>query len=144
MSPEIADAFEEVKQDRREGKPKPAPRTAEECRSLEDLCRYIFKLARLNGEHQTLLVGSVVKRWVWFGHTFTDRFVDHVEEAAPFLRDKESLEDFRLVATRVTSAGAVRLRQAFPSSIVAVYGDGEHEKNWQLSQARYVPSGSQS
>jgi hypothetical protein len=139
MTPEIGEAFKEVMQDRREGKPKPAPRTAKECHSLEELCRYVFKLARLNGEHQTLLVDTAVKRWVWFGHTFTDRFVDRVEEAAPFLRDKESLEEFRLVATRVTTAGAARLRKLFPNSKVSEYSDCEHDKNWQLSQAGYVP-----
>lgn len=141
MSSEIREAFEEVLQDRREGKHRPAPRAAKSCRSLEDLCRYVFKLAGLDGEYQMLMVGPALKRWVWHGHTFTDRFVNVVQEIAPLLPDRDHLEELRLVATRVTARGVERLRGIFPESKVTVYTDEDSDENWQLSQATYSANG---
>jgi hypothetical protein len=141
MSSEIRKAFEEVLQDRREGKHRPAPRDAKSCHSLEDLCRYVFKVARLDGEYQMLMVGPTLKRWVWHGHTFTDRFVNVVQAVVPILPDRDQLEELRLVATRVTASGVERLRGIFPKSKVRVYTDEDSDENWQLSQATYSANG---
>ena len=138
MSPEIKQAFEEIQKEKREGSYKSPPKTAEDCHSMEDLARYVFKLARLDGEYQMLIAGPSLQRWVWSGHTFTDRFVKVVAEVAPRLPDRDALKEFRLVATRVTSAAVERLRTALPRSTVTVYADEESNKDWQLSQASYM------
>lgn len=138
MSPEIRQAFEEVQQDKREGRRRLPPGKEEECQSMLDLALFVFKLARLDGEYQILMTGPSVKRWVWSGHTFTDRFVTVVEHVTPRLQDRESLEELRLVATRITGAGIQRLRAALPNSKVTVYTDKDSDHDWQLTQASYT------
>src|SRR5439155_24650076 len=72
IDPEIRDALSPVQGDRKAGKLKAPPRRAADCHSLEDLCRLVFKLARLDGSFQLLKTGSGIKRWVWFGRDFGD------------------------------------------------------------------------
>ena len=137
MSPQIKEAYEEVQKDRREGRVRSAPKNLEGCSLLMDLCLYVFKVALLNGEHQILADGINVKRWVWVGHTFTDRFVKMVEIVGPRLPDKDSLEELRLVATRVTASGAERLRRVFTKSKIVIYPDADYDRDWRLSQASF-------
>jgi hypothetical protein len=137
MSLEIKQAYEEVQKDRREGRVRSATKNPEGCAVLMDLCLYVFKVARLNGEHQILAEGITVKRWVWVGHSFTDRFVKIVELVGPRLPDKDSLEELRLVATRVTASGAERLQSVFTKSKIEIYPDADHDRDWRLSQASF-------
>jgi hypothetical protein len=137
MDPEIREAILQVQEDRKAGKLKDPPRKATDCRSLEDLCLYVFKLAHLSGSYQMLKTDAGVERWVWFGHDFGDRLVRVVEEVAPQIPNKDELKELRLVATRVTDKGVGRLRRVFPNAEVTVYTDEHDKKNWQLSQAAY-------
>ena len=77
-------------------------------------------------------------RWVWAGHTFTDRFVKVVEQIAPHVHDRDALEELRLVATRVTPSGLARLRRIFPKSNLTVYSDADSHCDYQLSEAAYT------
>lgn len=139
MDPEIREALLQIQEDRKSGKLKTPPGKAADCRSLEDLCLYIFKLAHLDGSYQILKTDARVQRWVWFGHEFSDRLVAVVVQVLPQIADRNNLEELRLVATRVTNRGVERLRRAFPKARVRVYSDEEDAKDWQLSQAAYDP-----
>src|SRR6267142_285273 len=135
MDPEIRETLLKVHEDRKACKLKAPPRKAGDCHLLEDLCLYVFKLAHLDGACQILKKDCAVRKWVWFGHEFTDKMVNVVKEIAPQIADKDELEELRLVATRVTENGIQRLRRIFPKSQVKVYTDEDDKKNWQLSQA---------
>ena len=138
MDPDIREALLQVHKDRKEGKLRTPPRNPAACRSLEDLARFVFKLAHLDGDHQMLTEDGKLKRWVWFGHEFRDRLVDVVEQIAPRLRDSEALEELRLVATRVSANGLERLRRILPNASITVYTDQDSDGNWKWSQASYI------
>jgi hypothetical protein len=53
--PEIRDLVRRIEAARRKGLIKDPPRSRKAVRSLEDLCRYVFKLAQLNGDYQMLV-----------------------------------------------------------------------------------------
>jgi hypothetical protein len=141
MSPELKQAFEEVQKERKEGGSKAPPSTERSCTSLDDLCRYIFKLVGLNGDYQMLMVGGLVRTWVWSGRAFNDRCVKVVENVGPSLPDTHALKELRLVATQVTAEGVKRLQAVFPGTKVVVYTEEDHHRNWQLSQASFTEPG---
>lgn len=136
--PEIREVLQQIDREKREGRIKAPPRRPVDVKNLEDLCRYVFKLAHLDGDYQMRIEAGVVKRWVWFGHDFRDKMVRVVEEIAPRLSDTNGLEELRLVATRITDIGVERLRRIFPRTRVTRYSDEDDRDNWQWSQASYM------
>jgi len=123
----------------REGPGPQPPRKLSDCQTLADLCRYVCKTVKLDAEYQMLFEGPHVIKWVWFGHSFTDKHVRIVEEALPSINDVEQLQELRLVATKVSANGAEMLRRWLPDAKVAIYTDEDHNNNWELSQASYPP-----
>lgn len=136
MDHEMRKALESILEDEKKGSLPRPPRRAQDCRNVEDLCRYIFKLAKLDGDHQMLIVEGRVKRWVWFGHEFTDRIVKVVEEVSGQISNLSQLEELRLVATRVSAQGYERLRRVIPTATIRIFtDDDDDDAPW--SQASY-------
>jgi hypothetical protein len=119
--PEIRDLLRRIDAAKRKGLIKDPPRSRKAVRSLEDLCRYVFKLTHLSGTYQMLIEENRVRRWVWEGHDFSDKTVHTVRDLAPQVPDLEMLEELRLVNTRVSADGAERLRRLFPSTRITTY-----------------------
>jgi hypothetical protein len=73
-----------------------------------------------------------VRRWVWFGHEFSDRTVRTIRDLAPQVPDLDVLEELRLVNTRVSADGAERLRRLFPNARVTTFLV-EDSSDWTLA-----------
>ncbi len=130
--PEIRDLVRSIEAARRKGLIKDPPRSRKAVRSLEDMCRYVFKLAQLDGDYQMLIENDKVRRWVWFGHEFSDRTVRTIRDLTPQVPDLNVLEELRLVNTRVSADGAERLRRVFPNARVTTFLV-EDSSDWTLA-----------
>ena len=138
MDREMEEAIREVQADRKAGRIKDPPRHLSDCKTLEDLCLYIFERVHLIGTHQMLKSDTGIIRWVWCGRDFNDRLVAVVEKVAPSLPDTNNLQELRLVGTHVTAEGVQRLRKTFKKAEITTYTEEDERANWRWSQASYI------
>lgn len=138
LDSETREFAKKYRKEQRKGKIPKTPRKSH-CRVLKDLSLYVCRRVQVNGEYCMSEAAGGIRTWVWFGHDFNDRIVDIVQEVVPQLSDKGALRELRLVATRVSAVGILRLNAVFPSAQVMVYTDDDHQTNWELSQASFQP-----
>jgi hypothetical protein len=119
--PDLRKIYYEILEEKRAGTYWEPPRSKKACKTLEDIWHYVGKLAHLDSRQMVLVENGAVKRVVWSGGEFNDKKVNIVEEILPMVQPENGLEEIRLVATRVSSAGVDRLCRLFPRARVTIF-----------------------
>ena len=124
--PEMREALEDMAAKCFAAKSKGAPRRKQDCKTFEDACRYIFKIAYLNPENSMVVENRIVERMQWFGHEFSDKHVALLVEFV-LVRDLQAdgLVELRLNATRISAEGFERLRRILPQTKLTVILPGD-------------------
>jgi hypothetical protein len=91
--------------------------------TAKELFEHIFKKAELFPAHSMRLSGKKVIAVNWFGHEFTDRFVDLMEGVTNIASLCDGLSEFVLTATRVTPSGTERLKKLLPRARFTIVSD---------------------
>lgn len=93
--------------------------------TAKELFEHIFHKAELTPQYSMRLSGKNVIAVNWFGHEFTDRFVELLEGVSNLASLCNDLTDFMLTATRVTDTGQERLKNLLPHTRLTVVSDQE-------------------
>jgi hypothetical protein len=90
---------------------------------------YLFKKARLWPEYKMSPREGEVRRVVLFSDAFNDKTVKLLEQIPGVKSCCSSLQEMRLVCTKITPEGVARMKQLFSNSEVNVVPCDEWEKN---------------
>ena len=124
--PEVREALEDMAAKCFAARAKEPPRRRQDCKTFEDACRYIFKVAYLNPENSMVVENGIVERMEWFGHEFSDK---HVALLVEFILVRglqaDGLIELRLNATRITAEGFERLRRILLQTKLTVILPGD-------------------
>jgi len=95
--------------------------------TAKELFEHLFHKAGLTPHDSMRIEDDKVVAVNWFGHEFTDRYVDLTEEVPDVAKLCGDLSMFVLTATRVTQSGVERLKALLPSVRFTVVSDQEFE-----------------
>lgn len=95
--------------------------------TAKELFEHVLRKASLTPDYSMRLRHDKVVAVNWFGHEFTDRYVDLLEEVPNLASLCSDLSDFVLTATRVSPIGVRRLKKLFPRVRLTVVSDQAFE-----------------
>ena len=94
-------------------------------KSAKELFEHTLRKADLTPKYSMRFRGDELYAVHWFGHAFTDKFVDLIEEVPNVSVLCSELEELYLVATKISSAGVERLKVLLPKTNFIVVSDEE-------------------
>jgi hypothetical protein len=95
--------------------------------TARELFEHLFHKAELTPHYSMRIQDDKVVAVNWFGHAFTDRFLDLIEQVPDVATLCDALSVFVLTATRVTPSGVNRLKALLPGVGFAVVSNQEFE-----------------
>jgi len=96
--------------------------------TAQELFEHVFRKAELFPQNSMRLRDQKVVAVNWFGHAFTDRFVDWLEQVPNISSLCADLEEFMLTATRIPQSGVERLKKLLPNTRFTIVTDEEFER----------------
>jgi hypothetical protein len=95
--------------------------------TAKELFEHLFHKAEQAPEYAMRIRDDKVVAVSWFGHSFTDRYVDLIEGVPNLAKLCDDVSVFVLTATRVTKSGVERLKTSLPRAHFTVVSDQEFE-----------------
>ncbi|HLH56947.1 MAG TPA: hypothetical protein VKY92_25425 [Verrucomicrobiae bacterium] len=105
------------------------PKELEHATDARAIFNYLFKKARLWPEYKMSPREGDVRKIVLFSEGFNDKTVTLLQQIPKVKYHCRSIEEVRLVCTKITPTGVARLKALFGKSVISVVGCDEWEKN---------------
>ena len=128
--------MEAIRRDRASGRLRDQPWRWSQCRSWVDGWLYIYRRVCLDYTQHLRWEGETVYCAVQYGPDFNDRAVGWLERLATRLGPCLDLQDLRLIGTRVSDPGIVRLGHLFPNAKIRRYTFTDLHRDPAIGDAR--------
>jgi len=131
-----AEIVAEIREDYASGRIREQPWRWDQCRSWLDGWLYIYRRTYLDYHDHLLWDDERVRCAVQVGPDFNDKTVALLERLAGRLGPCSDLQELRLIGTRVTVEGLVRLQRVLPNAKINKYSWEDRDANPRLSYAK--------
>lgn len=93
----------------------------------KELFEHIFKKAELHPDFSMLLKEKRLVAVHWFGHEFSNKYVELLEEVPNIQELCRNLKDFIITSTRIDASGIERIKGLLPQAKVTLVSDEDNE-----------------